>query len=302
MSEQQGKALISGGTGFLGRNLAVRLRAMGREVVVLTRREISDPVPGVGYVRLDLSRRDDVEKEHPELEGTRAFFHLASDVDWATELSPAGLASLRRQVEHPILLLEKLGRSLERVVFSSSMMVYPLVSPRPLREDRDEQPPNFYGAHKLVLEQAGGLWSRRTGRPFVSARIGQVYGPGMRVNRFLLDAVATARRGEPITVFGDGSPQADWLHADDVVDALLACERTGTGVVNVGSGSGTSNRALAEAVVAALGSASRVELLPERPVAPRNQVLDVTRARTWLGWSPRIPLFEGIRTMGTDHA
>lgn len=292
------RVVVSGGTGFLGRRLAAALRDQGRTVVVLTRRAaVGDPLEGITYARVDLERSEDMGAPRPELAGVETFFHLASDVAWTTELSAVGLRSLRTQVEHPLLLLEAMGPSLQQVVFASSMMVYPLVAASPLREERDERPENFYGAHKLVFERAGALWARRTGRRFVSARIGQAYGAGMRVNRFLPDAVAKARRGEPIVVFGDGSPTADWLHVADVVAALLRCETARGGAFNVGSGAGTSNLEMARAVVRALGSRSVVELAPERSVAPRHQILDIGRARERLGWEPSVGLEEGLRRM-----
>lgn len=299
MNNASGKAVISGGTGFLGRHLAARLLSEGRDVVILTRRAvIPDALDGAKYVQLDFGCREDVAAARPEYEDVRTFFHLASDVDWSTEFSPAGLRAMQAQVEHPLLLLDALGPSLKRVVYASSMMVYPMVGEQPFVEGRDERPPNFYGAHKLVFEKAGLLWARAVGRTFTSARIGQVYGVGMRVNRFLLAAIETAVRGEAISVFGDGSPRIDWLHSGDVVAALVRCEEAGAGgCFNVGSGVGTSNLELARTVARAVGSASRVELRPDLAVSPRRQVLDIAKTRHVLDWIPRVELESEIAGM-----
>lgn len=298
------KAVISGGTGFIGRRLAVELLARGVEVVVLSRRARQDePLSGVRYVQCAFDRPEVVALARSEYRGTDVFFHLASDMDWSVEFSERGLSSFRAQVLGPLSFLGVFGGDLAKLVLASSIMVYPLVASRKFQEGRDEAPANFYGAHKLVLETAFSRFADATGACSLSLRIAQVYGPRMRVNRFLLEIIDRARRSLPITVYGDGSPTVDWVYVDDVVAGLLqAAEHHRSDVLNLGSGIGLSNLELAQLAVSALGSRSQIELDNTRQFTPRRQVLDLQRIRSTLGYEPEHSIESGLEKMSRHES
>lgn len=292
------KALISGGTGFIGNALAARLTREGHEVVSTCRRPPSDPLPNVRYVHVDFANRNDVERSTAELAGIDAFFHVASGINWKTEFSPEGMQLAREEIVHPLRFLEALGPSLRRVVFASSLMVYPLVSASLLVEGVDEAPSNFYGVHKLVFEDAARVWAQNRGCSFVAARIGQTYGKNMRVNRILPDTIEKARHNAPIEIFGNGSTCLDWVHVDDVVDGLMRCASfDGQDAFNIGTGEGVTSEQLVRSVVKALGSTSVVSFAPERRVVPQHQIMSPVRAKSSIGYERRLPFERGLAQM-----
>jgi GDP-L-fucose synthase len=101
---------------------------------------------------------------------------------------------------------------------------------------------------------------------------------------------------DPLVVWGDGSAQRDFLYVDDAVHGvLLAYQRgLGLGAINIGSGRAVSIRELVEAVVAASGRTPTIQWDPSKPTGERRKVADITRARTLLGFAPRVALADGI--------
>jgi nucleoside-diphosphate-sugar epimerase len=192
-----------------------------------------------------------------------------------------------------------------KVVFCSSRLVYGQVGEQPVREDRETAPRCAHAIHKLAAEQYLRLYEQLFGLSFSVARITNPYGPGQPgartdygvVNRMIHLALA----GNTITVYGDGSQRRDYIHIDDVVEALLRLGERGAadGVTyNVGTGLGTPLVDMAHAIVAAAGS-GRIEHVPWPGIALQIEtgdfVADISRIQNDLGWRPRVGLDEGLR-------
>jgi UDP-glucose 4-epimerase len=173
----------------------------------------------------------------------------------------------------------------------------------PTPEDSAIRPLAPYGQSKLGAEGYCALYTRLHGLSTVSLRYGNVYGPRQDVHGeagvvaifcgHLVDGTAP-------TVFGDGGQTRDWVDVSDVVRAnLLAAESDITGPVNIGHGQETSVLEL----IRALNDVSPDKPLPEpnyspdRPGEVRRSCLDVTRARTELGWAASVSLHDGLRTI-----
>jgi UDP-glucuronate decarboxylase len=116
---------------------------------------------------------------------------------------------------------------------------------------------------------------------------------GRVVSNFIVQAL----RGEPITVYGDGSQTRSFCYVDDLVDALVRLMATPddvTGPVNLGNPAEMTVKALAERVIALTGSRSKIEYRPLPQDDPKQRQPDIARARETLGWAPTTPLEEGL--------
>jgi UDP-glucose 4-epimerase len=183
--------------------------------------------------------------------------------------------------------------------------VYGVVRERtPFREDQPCQPENSYGIQKLTAEHYLRIMAERDMLSAVTLRIGNAYGwilPPDRLQGFVGTAVHRVLHGLPIRILGDPENVRDYVHVDDVCDALLrALEmRTRYEVFNVGTGVGTSVSQILRMLEELSGRAltARVEHMPGAERLPPWCVLDCTRAATQLGWRARIPLANGLRRM-----
>ncbi|WP_062519333.1 NAD-dependent epimerase/dehydratase family protein [Demequina silvatica] len=185
------------------------------------------------------------------------------------------------------------------VLLSSGGAIYGPPARPPYREADAPAPPNAYGAYKLAQERI----LAEAGLRSTAIRIANAYGPGQRGAHgqgVLAIWMRELRAGEAITLHGDGAVARDYVHADDVVEAIarVLALPDAPAVVNVGSGVPTSLAELVELLHAAVGpDAMRVDRLPSRGVDPDSTWLDVSLAREALGWEPRVPLAAGVADM-----
>ena len=302
--------VVTGGAGFIGSNLVDALVDRGDRVTVIDtlitgkRENLSNALAaGATLETIDVRDADAVAalftRVRPEL-----VFHLAAQID------------VRHSVEHPaddaqtnilgtISVLEAaLATGVRRLVNTSTGGgLYGDADVLPTPEDSEIRPLAPYGQSKLGAEGYCALYTRLHGLSTVVLRYGNVYGPRQDVHGeagvvaifcgHLID-------GTVPTVFGDGGQTRDWVDVADVVRAnLLAAESSITGPVNIGHGQETSVLDL----IAALNEVppdrplAEPTFLPERPGEVRRSCLDVTRARTELGWEAQVALPDGLRTI-----
>jgi UDP-glucuronate decarboxylase len=131
------------------------------------------------------------------------------------------------------------------------------------------------------------------------ARIFNTYGPRMHLQdgRVVSNFIVQALRGQPITIYGDGSQTRSFCYVDDLVDALVRLMATSdeiTGPVNLGNPSEMTVKSLAERVIALTGSRSKIEYRPLPQDDPKQRQPDITLARATLGWEPTTRLEEGL--------
>ncbi|HEY7600609.1 MAG TPA: UDP-glucose 4-epimerase GalE [Candidatus Limnocylindrales bacterium] len=213
----------------------------------------------------------------------------------------------RENVTGGVSLLDALrATGVERIVFSSSAAVYGTPATTPITEDAPLAPINPYGETKRALEAALAVYATAYGLRSVALRYfndcgataerGEQHEPETHV---LPNMLAAIESGRPMTIFGDDYPTADgtcirdYIHVADLADAhLVALERTesappGHTPLNLGSGSGFSNRQLLEAAARVTGRPVPHEFGPRRPGDPAVLVASNERAREVLGWQPR---------------
>jgi UDP-glucose 4-epimerase len=298
------RILITGGAGFIGSNLADACLAQGHDVAVVDDLSAGSAATVAGRARLytvDVRGRDldDVlATERPEIVS-----HHAAQV------------SVRRSVEEPLLdaeinvlgslnVLEAARRhGVRRVVFASTGgAIYGEPDAPAAAEDHPRRPRSPYAIAKLAVEHYLEGY-RTTGLETVVLRYANVYGPRQDphgeagvVAIFIQRVLA----GLTPTIFGDGEQVRDFVYVDDVVRANLlahdlALPAAGPAVFNVGTGRGTTVNALWSALAVIAGSAVTPAREPARRGDLVRSVLDVTRARTVLGWEARVALQTGLQ-------
>lgn len=289
--------LVIGG-GFLGRALACRLAASGSRVRVLSPHAATAGWPaGIDAVRgrqEDAGLVADCLRDHPVV------IHAA----WGTTPgSSAGRPALEAQAGlSPFLaFLETLQRfpGARLLFLSSGGTVYGEAGPLPVGEDHPLRPLSCHGAGKAAAEC---FLAARDPALTLILRPANVYGPGQALRsgfgviRHLLQCAST---DQPFQLWGDGEQLRDYLYIDDFTDALLRLvERPGVaGVLNIGSGAGTSLRELIARVEEGTGRTLRIAPQPPREGDVGRIILDIRRIRQAAGWAPATPLAEGIARM-----
>jgi nucleoside-diphosphate-sugar epimerase len=288
------RVLVTGARGFVGRAVTRELlrRFPDADVVAVSRRAASaDDHPGPA---LDLSQSEGWR----QIGGPYGWiFHLAAEIP-----SPGAAQDEKIYLGNvlPCLhLLEACRRwAPSRIVYVSSISVYPMGAAPILSEHLVPKPDTAYGAAKLAGEHLLALaGSAETG--VVSLRLSSVYGPGQRPGTALPLFIANAAAGKPIGVFAGGARSQDFLHVSDAARGIVgAAASQATGVFNLGSGSGTSMRELARIITDFPGW--NVDIVDRGGVetSPSVQV-DISKARQAWGYAPEVSLVEGI---GAYHA
>jgi UDP-glucose 4-epimerase len=300
------RVLVTGAAGFIGSHVADRLLADGHDVVAVDcfhpyyardrkERNLAGLLahPRARFVEADLATADLA----PLLLGVDGVVHLAAVAGVRASWGERFDDYTRNNVLTTQRLLEaSKGKRLKAWVYGSSASVYGDDAPDLVTEDALPAPHSPYGVTKLAGEHLAGLYRRNHGVPTVSLRYFSVYGPRERPDKAIQRFLTAARRGEGITVHGDGSQRRDFTYVGDVVEATVAAlERAPVGaVVNVARGKVVT---LAQ-VIDALRRVTGARLSPTHGPAQVGDVkttsADVSAARRVLGYDPRTDLEDGI--------
>jgi dTDP-glucose 4,6-dehydratase len=158
-------------------------------------------------------------------------------------------------------------------------------------------PRGVYDEAKRFAEAITMAYHRAHGIPTRIVRIFNTYGPRMRIEdgRAIPAFLSQALRNEDVTVFGDGSQTRSLCYVSDLVDGIYRLMMSDfADPVNVGNPAELTIRQLAETIVAVTGARSRIVERPLPVDDPRRRQPDITRARTILGWEPKVSLDEGL--------
>jgi dTDP-glucose 4,6-dehydratase len=297
------RAVVTGGAGFLGSHLCERLLGEGIAVVcvdnlITGKRENVAHLLGRGdfsFVLHDVSRPIEIEGE---VDYVLHFASPASPIDYL-EL-PIQTLKVGSLGTHNSLGLAKAKRA--RYLLASTSEVYgdPLVHPQPESywgHVNPVGPRGVYDEAKRFAEAMTMAYHRVHGLETRIVRIFNTFGPRMRPRdgRVVPAFVQQALAGEPLTVFGDGSQTRSFCYVDDLIDGicrLLFSDETLP--VNLGNPQELTIRGFAERILALTGSPSTIEFRPLPEDDPKTRQPDITRARTLLGWEPRVPLEVGL--------
>ena len=298
------RLLVTGAAGFLGSHLCDRLLTLDHTVVGMDNLITGNPAnlahlanhPGFRFVRQDVTTFIDVAGP---LDGVLHFASPASPIDYLEY--PIPTLKVGALGTHNTLGLAKAKGA--RFLLASTSEVYgdPLVHPQPETywgNVNPVGPRGVYDEAKRFAEAITMAYHRYHGLDTRIVRIFNTYGPRMRPDdgRVVSNFIAQALRGEPLTVYGDGSQTRSFCYVDDLIDGIVRMFERGTDEpTNLGNPHEFTVHQLAERVLALTGSRSPIVQRPLPVDDPRVRRPDITRARATLEWEPRVPLDDGLR-------
>jgi nucleoside-diphosphate-sugar epimerase len=301
-----GVYLVTGGAGFVGSHIAAALAGAGARVRVLDdlstgHVENLEEIGGaVEFVRGALTDADALARA---LEGVEVVFHEAA------------IPSVPRSVENPevthracvegtfALLVAAQRAGVRRLVYAASSSAYGDQPTLPKIEDMRPEPLSPYAAAKLVGEYYCQVWARVYGFETVSLRYFNVFGPRQDpsspysgvISRF----IAALASGQRPVIYGDGEQSRDFTYISNVVDGNLRAAETAQGVgqvINVATGRRTTLNELLDALKRITGRTdAEAEYREQRVGDVRHSLADITRARKFLGYEPKVGLEEGLQ-------
>jgi UDP-glucose 4-epimerase len=300
------KVVVTGASGHLGRELVARLVEGGHEVVAVSR---STQVAGVissavvptrlESLQLDLEQDDAVERLRPHLGPEVAIVHLAARQPRAGSSSGERAALLEANVFGTLRVLDAARREnggAAVVVYACDAEVYgSSPAEEPLHEDAFMRPATDYAVSKLSGEDHLFAFEFEETIRCVSLRFGAFYGPGARRTEPLSALLASAARREPLVIGGHADDRCARVHVRDAARAVeLALSRPVSGRFNIADGQPCSLSAAASTVLSICGATQQPTFESSSRVA-RHLELDLTRARTELGFNASLGLEDALR-------
>jgi UDP-glucuronate decarboxylase len=298
------RVLVTGGAGFLGSHVCERLVAAGNEVLCVdnyftgTRRNIAGFLKQANFeaIRHDVTFPLYVEvDEIYNLACPASPIHYQHDPVQTTKTSVHGAINM-------LGLAKRVGA---RILQSSTSEVYGDPHEHPQREEywghvNPIGRRSCYDEGKRCAETLFFDYHRQHGLPIKVARIFNTYGPRMHPHdgRVVSNFIVQALTGGDITVYGDGRQTRSFCYCDDLVEGLIRLMATGeevTGPINLGNPSEITIRDLAEMILNFTGSRSRIVSNPLPLDDPRQRCPDITKAKSLLGWEPKVPLADGLK-------
>ena len=298
------RVLVTGGAGFIGSFLCARLLDEGCEVLCVdnffTGRRLNVQ-PLLDNPAFELMRHDVCFPLYVEVDEIYNLACPASPVHY--QYDP--VQTTKVSVHGAINMLGLAKRVGAKILQASTSEVYgdPLIHPQ--TEDywghvNPIGPRSCYDEGKRCAETLFFDYRRQHNLLIKVARIFNTYGPRMHPNdgRVVSNFVVQALKGEPITLYGDGSQTRSFCYVEDLVDGLMRLMGTPpevTGPINLGNPREFTIRQLAEKVVEMVGGGSKIEFRPLPQDDPRQRQPDITLAKSTLGWEPRIELEDGLK-------
>jgi len=302
------RCLVTGVAGFVGSHLAEHLLAGGHDVCGIDAfidyypRRIKEEnlAHAQSYRRFTFIEGDVLHINlAPFLEGTDWVFHQAAQpgvrASWGQEFS--------RYLDCNVLATQRLleavlhGGGVRRFVYASSSSVYGETSILPVSETVTPRPVSPYGVTKLAAEHLCYLYHRNFGLPTVALRYFTVYGPRQRPDMAFHRFCSAVLARQPIRVYDDGGQTRDFTYISDVVEANMRAA-TAAGaigeVINIAGGSRVTLSAVIELLREIAGHAVDVTFEQKQHGDVRHTFADIACAQQLLGYSPLVPLREGL--------
>ena len=302
MSYSTQQILVTGGAGFIGSHLIDRLMARGDEVICLdnfytgSKRNI---LKWLRHPRFELIRHDITEPIRLEVD---QIYHLACPAS-PIHYQHNPVKTIKTNVMGTLNMLGLAKRVKARFLLASTSEVYgdPEVHPQPETYRGNVNTIGIrscYDEGKRVAETLAFDYHRQNNVDIRVARIFNTYGPRMLENdgRVVSNFTAQALQGMPLTVYGDGSQTRSFCYVDDMVGGLIGLmDGDCLGPVNLGNPDECTILELAKAIQSMVDSTANIHFKPLPQDDPRRRQPDIELAKTRLGWTPTVPLEEGLR-------
>jgi UDP-glucuronate decarboxylase len=306
------RILVTGGAGFIGSHLCERLLADGHDVLCLDnfftgRRE--NVAHLFGNDRFELLRHDVIEPVLLEVDQIYNLACPASPVHY--QFNP--VKTVKTNVMGMINMLGLAKRVRARILQASTSEVYGDPEVHPQTEDYWGRVNcvgirSCYDEGKRIAETLMMDYHRQNGVDIRIARIFNTYGPRMLENdgRVVSNFIVQALGGAELTLYGTGEQTRSFCYVDDLIEAFVRLMNVEAGAggdnsanvhepVNLGNPGEFTIRQLAEEVAELCGREVKIKYCPLPQDDPRQRRPDISRAQNLLGWSPRIPLREGLQ-------
>jgi UDP-glucuronate 4-epimerase len=306
--------LITGGAGFIGSHLTRRLLARGDRVTVLDDfNDFYDPArkrQNVARLRAEPAFDARYHVEEGDIRDADRVDRLFAAGRFDAVVHLAARAGVRPSLSEPILyedvncigtlrLLEAARRhGPHHFVFGSSSSVYGINTKVPFAEDDEVNLPiSPYATTKRTGELLCYNYHHLYGFRIACLRFFTVYGPAQRPEMAIHKFTDLLARGLTVPMYGDGSSRRDYTYVDDIVDGLIATLERAPGfeILNLGGADTTSLKDLVLWIADELAVEPRIEYLPAQPGDVPITFADVSKAARLLGYSPKVPIREGLR-------
>ncbi|WP_027366816.1 UDP-glucuronic acid decarboxylase family protein [Desulfocurvibacter africanus] len=297
------RILITGGSGFLGSHLCERLLSEGHEVVCVDNffcSSKSNIAHLLGNPYFELIRHDVTFPLYIEVDEIYNLACPASPIHYQTD----PVQTTKTSVHGAINMLGLAKRTRAKIFQASTSEVYgdPKIHPQEESYWGNVNPIGrraCYDEGKRCAETLFFDYHRQHKLRIKVARIFNTYGPRMHPNdgRVVSNFIVQALKGEPLTVYGDGSQTRSFCFVSDLIEAFVRFMNTPdevTGPVNLGNPGEFTILELAEQVIRMTGSKSKIDFRPLPTDDPTQRKPNITKAREVLGWEPKIPLHDGL--------
>jgi UDP-glucuronate decarboxylase len=297
------RILVTGGAGFIGSNLCERLLAEGNDVLCVdnyyssTKQNIEHLL---GHPHFEVLRHDVTFPLYVEVD---QIYHLACPAS-PVHYQRDPVQTTKTSVHGSINMLGLAKRTGARILLASTSEVYgdPAVHPQPEEYWGNVNPIGIrscYDEGKRCAETLFFDYWRQHQLEIKVMRIFNTYGPRMHPQdgRVVSNFIVSALRGEPLTIYGDGSQTRSFCYVDDLVDGMMKLMNSDaeiTGPINVGNPGEFTVKELAEQVMELVPSHGGIDYLELPKDDPVRRQPDIEKARSRLGWEPRVTLSEGL--------
>ncbi|GFE69666.1 UDP-glucuronic acid decarboxylase family protein [Chroococcus sp. FPU101] len=303
------RILVTGGAGFIGSHLIDRLMEQGHEVLCLDNFYTGDKrniFKWLNHPYFELVRHDITEPIRLEVD---QIYHLAcpaSPIHY--QFNP--VKTIKTNVLGTLYMLGLAKRVKARFFLASTSEVYgdPEVHPQ-----HEEYRGNVnctglracYDEGKRVAETLAFEYHREHGVDIRVVRIFNTYGPRMLENdgRVVSNFIAQALRGKPLTIYGDGSQTRSFCYVSDLVEGFIRLMNSDyIGPINIGNPGEYTILELAQIIQDMINPSAELIFNPLPEDDPKKRQPDITRAKTYLGWEPTVPLKEGLKLTIEDFS
>jgi len=300
--------LVTGGAGFIGSHLIIRLLEKGYGVVCVDNmNEYYDPdlkkarlvqfKDRIRFYKSDIADKEALEKIFSENRIDK-ICHLAAQAGVRYSLeNPFAYAESNYVGTLNIFELAKRNK-ISHIVFASTSSVYGLNEDMPFTEDqRVDSPVSIYSASKRGCELLAHVYNHLFGIDITCLRFFTVYGPFGRPDMALFRFTKNILEGKPIDVYNHGDMMRDFTYVGDIVEGfVLALEKPmGYEIINLGNGSPVKLMDYISFIEKALGKKAKLNLMDMQPGDVKETSADISKAKKLLGFEPKVDVEEGVK-------
>ncbi len=304
------KVLVTGGAGFVGRNLVRKLLSAGHRVIIFdnlsnsSETKISDLLKDGATLKVgDVTNFDSI---YDSLDDAEVVIHLAAKIDVAESIK-FPQETMQTNVKGTQILLEACQkRGIKNMIAASSAAVYGECKAQPITEDAPKNPISPYGQSKITMEQEIQKFATKNNLNCISLRFFNIFGKGQTIQYAGVVTKFFERifQDKPLEIFGDGTYTRDFVAIDDVVDAIILSiknlnEKRGN-AYNIGTGKEITINDLAKLMVSISKKDLEINHLPPLKGDIMFSCASIESAKKELGFEPKISLKQGLEKLYTD--